>query len=55
MFPERRQLNRAIFSYNKTNLFKFGSFSKPPPKSYNKENWENQEINVLIDIVTTQT
>lgn len=39
----------------KSNLIEHGSFTKPRPKIYNKENRETDEINVLASIETNPT
>lgn len=49
-FPERSQLNQAIFPRIKTNFINSESFLKPRPKSYKEENRENQKIDVLADV-----
>lgn len=46
-YPERRQPERKIFKRLLENLTNFGSFSKPKPKLYTKENREMNEVNVL--------
>lgn len=46
-YPEREQPNPAIFKRLEDSLINFGSFQKPRPKNYQKEDEENQYINVL--------
>lgn len=52
-YPERRQPFPDRFSILKNNLINHGSFSRPRPKSYNKENREVDEINVLAAVEAT--
>ncbi|XP_071056990.1 uncharacterized protein [Onthophagus taurus] len=53
-YPERRQPNAKIFSRLEKNLKTFGSFKKPRPKSYYKEN-EDEEINVLAAVTANSS
>lgn len=46
-YPERQQPNKVIFKRYLENLREFGSFQKPRPKVYNKENIEVEEINTI--------
>lgn len=46
-YPERRQPYFDIFTRLENNLINHGSFQKPRPKQYNKENNEVDEINTL--------
>lgn len=46
-YPERRQPDCRIFERLQFNLSEFGSFTKPRPKSYAKEEKENTEINTI--------
>ncbi|KAF5298619.1 hypothetical protein FQR65_LT09715 [Abscondita terminalis] len=47
LYPERPQPDKRTFSRLKTNLIQHGSISKPKPKSYMKENKDDEEITVL--------
>ena len=47
-YPERRQPFIEIFARLKANLVKHGTFIvRPRPKTYNKENRERKEIDIL--------
>lgn len=52
-YPERRQPFPDRFSIFKNNLINYGAFTRPRPKSYNKENREIDEINVLACVEAT--
>lgn len=52
-YPERRQPFFEIFARLKANLVEHGSFVHPRPKTYNKENRERKEIDVLGYIEAT--
>lgn len=46
-YPERPQPDCRIFERLQSNLCEYGSFVKPRPKTYVKENRENEEINII--------
>lgn len=54
-YPERRQPSRKMFPRIESNLISFGSFQKPRPKSYYKENRELEEINTIGYVVADPT
>lgn len=54
-YPERQQPDLRIFPRLENNLINYGSFSKPRPKTYQKENKENETINVLACVAADPT
>ena len=54
-YPERQQPDLIIFPRLENNLINYGSFSKPRPKTYQKENKENETINVLACVAADPT
>lgn len=46
-YPERPQPSLKIYQRLEDNLLNFGAFKKPRPTTYNKENKENDSINVI--------
>lgn len=54
-YPERRQPFVDRFSILKNNLINNGSFTRPRPKSYVKENKEIDETNVLAVVEATHS
>lgn len=51
-YPERRQPFRDIFSRLQNNIIRYGSFTKPRPKTYNAQtrDRELEEITILGEI-----
>jgi len=54
-YPERQQPNLRTFQRLENTLINYGSFAKPRPKIYQKENKENETINVLACVAADPT